>query len=50
MVMKITELDDETGEFAAAAQRVALPPRPSAMGDLPIKTKPKGRKRRMLAD
>jgi hypothetical protein len=45
MVMKITELDEETGEFTAAAQRIALPPRPSAMGDVPIKTKPKARKR-----
>jgi hypothetical protein len=49
MVMKITELDEETGEFTAAAQRVALPPRPSAMGDVPVKMKQKGRKRRMLA-
>lgn len=49
MVMKITELDEETGEFTAAAQRIVLPPRPSAMGDVPIKTKPKMRKRRALA-
>lgn len=44
MVMKLTELDEETGEFTAAAQRIVLPPRPPAMGDVPIK-EPKARKR-----
>ncbi len=43
MVMKITELDEETGEFTAAAERVVLSPRPTAMGDLPAKKKPKAR-------
>jgi len=41
MVMKITALDEETGEFTAAAERVALSPRPPAMGDLPAKKKAK---------
>jgi hypothetical protein len=49
MVMTITELDEETGEFTAAAQQVVLPPRPSAMGDLPIRSKPKARKPRLPA-
>jgi hypothetical protein len=48
MVMKIIEFDDETGEFTAAAERIALPPRPSAMGDVPAKAKPKARKQRSL--
>jgi hypothetical protein len=46
MVMKLTEFDEETGEFTAAAQRIALPTRPFA-GDVSIKAKPKTRKRRM---
>jgi hypothetical protein len=41
MVMKITELDEETGEFTAAAERVVLSPRPTATGDLPTKQKSK---------
>jgi len=41
MVMKLTELDEQTGEFAAAAERIVLPPRPNAMGDAPIPTKKK---------
>lgn len=49
MVMKLTELDEETGEFTAAAERIALPPRPPAMGKVPIRAKPKARKRRALA-
>lgn len=49
MVMKITELDEETGEFTAAAERIALPPRPSAMGEVPVRKKPKTSKRRALA-
>jgi hypothetical protein len=49
MVMKITELDEETGEFTAAGERIVLPPRPAAMGDVPTKTKPKARKQRLLA-
>lgn len=49
MVMKITELDDETGEFTATAQRIALPARPPAMGDMPIKTKAKGPRLRLRA-
>lgn len=47
MVMKLTELDVETGEFSATAQPVTLPPRPSAMGDVPIKTKRKVPERRV---
>ena len=35
MVMKITELDEETGEFTAAAERVVLSPRPPVAADLP---------------
>lgn len=49
MVMKLTELDEETGEFTATAQRIVLPPRPTAMGDVPVKVKPKARKRRAAA-
>jgi hypothetical protein len=50
MVMKITELDDATGEFTAAAERVVLSPRPPAMGDMPPKTKPKGLKQRLRSE
>jgi hypothetical protein len=37
MVMKITKLDEEAGEFTAAAERIVLSPRPTATGDLPTK-------------
>lgn len=46
MVMKLTELDEETGEFTASAERVVLPPRPNAMGEPPIPTKKKGTKQK----
>jgi hypothetical protein len=49
MVMKIIELDEETGEFTAVAERIVLPPHPPAMGDAPIKAKPKARKKRLFA-
>jgi len=49
MVMKITELDEESGEFTAAAERIVLPPRPLAMGEPPVRAKPKARKRRSFA-
>jgi hypothetical protein len=42
MVMKLTELDEETGEFAAAAERGALPPRVPA-AEVPTKAQPKRR-------
>ena len=32
---------EETGEFTAATERIVLPPRPAAVGDVPTNTKPK---------
>jgi len=49
MVMKLTELDEETGEFAALAQGMPLAPLPSAAANLPVDPKSKGRKARLLA-
>jgi hypothetical protein len=49
MVMKLTELDEETGEFAAVAQRITLAPQPSAAANPPGNPKSNGRKARLFA-
>jgi hypothetical protein len=43
MVMKLTGLNEETGEFTAAAERKTLPSRLPVVGDVPIKAKSKRR-------